>query len=55
MLGWGHHGCHVALGTSNLMLKGLILYCVENVFKALIFEVQVKNLTHISYNFIKII
>ncbi len=32
MLGWGHHGCHVPLGTSNLMLKGLILYCVENVF-----------------------
>jgi hypothetical protein len=55
MLGWGHHGCHVPLGISNLMLKGLILYCVENVFKALICEVQVKNLTPIFYNFIKFI
>jgi hypothetical protein len=55
MLGWGHHGCHVPLGTSNLMLKGLILYCVENVFKASICEVQVKNLTHVSYNSIQLI
>jgi len=55
MLGWEHHGCHVPLGTSNLMLKGLILYCVENVCKALICEDQAKNLTHIFYNFIKLI
>lgn len=55
MLGWGHHGCHLPLGTINLMLKGLILYRVENVCKGLICEVQVKNLTHIFHNFIKLV